>query len=123
LFAQEIPVPVNPGGYPSGGWGSGWSWLANLAHELGPMGFFALVLFVALGYVWWKQQQEIKVVRERFCIVIELQACFASILAKLCKGKRPPIDVENELEDIEELLKIARLPQENDTPWWKRSRR
>ena len=124
LIAQAtVTVPDAPTPYyPSGG--GSWGWISSLAHELGPMGFFAVLMFVALAYVWWCKAKETVLLRERFQIVLELQATFASILSKMCKRMKPPVDVEQEMEDIDELIDMARRPHDErsqgDKRWWKR---
>ena len=130
LFAQPVtdpplppvPVPSYPG-YPGGSGG----WVASLVHELmslGPVGFFAIVFFVALAYTWWMKNHDYQTMRDRFMVVVEIQACFATIIGKMCKGKKPPIDVDEDLGDIKELIDMARRPttREPTAPWWRRRR-
>lgn len=125
LFIAEVPgpplppVPVNP----SAG-GGNWGWIAALAHEMGPMGFFALVGFLAILYWLWRERGKADALQRRFGMYTELWKQSSLIWGKLAKHHK--VDVSEETDRIKELIDVATYMQENDNderprrPWWKR---
>lgn len=101
-------------------------WTALLNAEFvkaigGPLGFFALLMFAALAYVWWKQlkqpsqQDQVHILRWMYHDAVERNARLRKVLGTFCEivtvfADAAHVDVKDKVEKIQDRLNTGPPP-------------